>query len=117
MGFDLVAVDAVGAAEGAFERARMALLEVVAFALFLFLFALLALDRDAAVGDFHFHVLLVEAGQIGGDFVGLFLLGDVDGGDSAPAQFAVPERLYVERRAAERRAPEAAIEIVKEPVD
>ena len=51
---------------------------IVILLFLLFLFPLIAFDRQAAVGELHLDVLLVEARQLGRDFVGVILLDDVD---------------------------------------
>src|SRR5579885_1150481 len=77
-GADVVAVDAIGKAEGALERAVGPLAHICILALLFLLLALLALDRQHVAVDGHFDVLLVHAGKLGGDLVDLVILRHVD---------------------------------------
>ena len=61
------------------EGAIAALGDVVVLLLFLGLLALLALDREAAIGDLDIDVLFVETRKLGRNLIRLVALGDVDG--------------------------------------
>src|SRR5579883_3422425 len=69
---DLVAIDSLRDRKAAAEAAVTALGEMIAF------------------------VLLLDAGQFGGNVIGLVVLGDIDGRDGDPESALAPERLRVE---------------------
>ena len=58
----------------------MTLAKVVTLTFFFLVLLLLALDDQAAVGQFDLDIFLIHARDFSGDFVALVFLGDVHGG-------------------------------------
>ena len=106
-----------GTCKGALERAEAALAHIIILFLLLFLFLLLALDGEVAVGDLHLDVLLIHAGQFGGDLIGLVGLRDVHRRQRCICRPTAPERCDIEEGATERRSPQAPAEILEQAID
>src|SRR4030095_8144688 len=90
----------------------MAFMEIVFLFLLLLLFLLLAFDRQAALGELHLDIFLVNPRKIGGESIGVICLDNVDSGSATPFQLTPPERLDIESRAPEG-APEISVKILK----
>src|ERR1700730_894087 len=58
----------------------------------------LTFDGQRAIREFDVDITLVHSRQLGRDFVGLLMLGDVHGWSLAPGDLTAPERLDVETR-------------------
>lgn len=114
---DFLPVNPFGHLEVALESTEVTFMKVIVFLLLFFIILLLALDREASIGELHLDVFLVNARQFGDDLVGFFGLRNVHGGCGDPRTLTAPERLNAEEGAARGQEPETAVEIVKEPVD
>ena len=115
-GLDLVGVDALGHLERALEGTEAALRQVVVLLLLFLLLALLALDRQGAVGELDLDVLLVDAGQLGRDLVFLVLLDDIDGG-RLPNVSSPRQNGSMSNTSSERAAAAVEAEILEQAVD
>src|SRR5579883_951485 len=93
---DLVAIDALRDRKAAAEAAVTALGEMIAFVLLLPFLALFTGNRQDVARQIDFDVLLADAGQFGGNVIGLVVLGDIDGRDGDPESALAPERLRLE---------------------
>ena len=94
--FDLVGVDALREREVALEGTDMAFMDIVVLLLLLLLFLPLALDRQAAFGELHLNILLVNPRKICGQLIGVIRLDNVDSGSATPFQLTPPERVDIE---------------------
>src|SRR5262249_53477033 len=80
------------------------------------LFLPLALDRQAALGEFHLNIFLVNSRQIGGQLIGVVCFDNVDSESATPFQLTPPKRLDIESPAPEG-ASEIPVKILKKSVD
>src|SRR4030095_3591084 len=94
----------------------MAFMEIVVLFLLLLLFLPLALDRQAAFGELHLNILLVNPREIGSELISVIRLDNVARGSATPFQLTPPERVDIETRAPEG-TPEIPVKILKKSVD
>jgi hypothetical protein len=94
----------------------MAFMEIEVLFLLLLLFLLLAFDRQAALGELHLNIFLVNPRKVGSELIGVIRLDNVDSGSATPFQLTPPEWLDIESRAPEG-APEIPVKILKKSVD
>ena len=74
----------------------MALMEIVVLFLLLLVFLFLAFDRQAALGELHLDIFLVNPREIGSELIGVIRLDNVDSGSATPFQLTPPERVDIE---------------------
>src|ERR1700719_5162894 len=105
MRLDLVGINAVRHAERTLEGAVAAFGEMIVLLLFLPFVLFLTFDGQRAIREFDVDITLVHSRQLDRDFVGLLMLGDVNGWSPAPGDLAGPERLDLENARTRARTP------------